>query len=172
MAGGRAGGPFRQMAEAAGGLLAAPDGPRIAVLDIGGWDTHVGQGTVKGRLAGTLTQFANGLLALKTGLGPAWRRTVVVCITEFGRTVAPNGTGGTDHGTASMTLVLGGAVKGGRILGDWVGRDRHPQRAEGRAARPPRHRRGTARHRRLPEHRRRAPAGRAGPECVGPRGNG
>jgi uncharacterized protein (DUF1501 family) len=123
MTGGKGGGQFKLMTEAAGGLLAASDGPRVAVLDIGGWDTHVGQGTVKGRLAGTLNQFQGGLQALKASLGDTWRKTVVVCVTEFGRTVAPNGTGGTDHGTASVTLVLGGAVKGGRIVGDWVGLD-------------------------------------------------
>jgi uncharacterized protein (DUF1501 family) len=134
MVGGKGGGPFRQMAEAAGGLLAAPDGPRIAALDIGGWDTHVGQGGVKGRLAQTLTQFAGGIDALRVALGPAWAKTVVVSVTEFGRTVAPNGTGGTDHGTASMTLVMGGAVKGGRIAGDWVGLDRLEENRDLRVA--------------------------------------
>ena len=124
MMGGKGGGPFRQIAQAAGGLLAAPEGPRIAAFDIGGWDTHTGQGSVKGRLAQTLTLYAAGVEALKASLGDAWGRTVVVSVTEFGRTVAPNGTGGTDHGTASMTLVMGGAVKGGRIAGDWVGLDR------------------------------------------------
>jgi uncharacterized protein (DUF1501 family) len=116
-------GAFRVVADAAGGLLAAKDGPRIAVMEMGGWDTHSGQGTVKGRLADNLAGFAEGLDHLRTALGPAWQRTVVVCVTEFGRTVAPNGTGGTDHGTASVTLVLGGAVRGGRIAGDFSGLD-------------------------------------------------
>ena len=134
MDGGKGGGPFKLMAEAAGGLLAASDGPRVAALDIGGWDTHVGQGTVKGRLTQTLTFYVNGLEALRTALGSAWDQTVVVSITEFGRTVAPNGTGGTDHGTASMTLLFGGAVKGGRIAGDWVGLDKLEENRDLRVA--------------------------------------
>jgi uncharacterized protein (DUF1501 family) len=115
---------FKPLAEAAGKLLAAPDGPRIAALEMGGWDTHVGQGTVKGRLAGNLEGFAEGLQALVTALGPAWKETVIVATTEFGRTVAVNGTGGTDHGTASVVLVMGGAVRGGKMRGDWPGLDR------------------------------------------------
>lgn len=115
---------FKVVAQAAGGLLAAANGPRIAVMDLGGWDTHAGQGTVKGRLANTLDGFAAGLAQLRQSLGAAWSRSVVVCVTEFGRTVAPNGTNGTDHGAASVTLVLGGAVQGGRIAGDWPGLDR------------------------------------------------
>jgi uncharacterized protein (DUF1501 family) len=117
-------GAFKVMAQAAGSLLAAPDGPRIAALDMGGWDTHTFQGTTKGRLAANLAGFAGGLLQLQASLGATWSRTVVVAITEFGRTVAPNGTGGTDHGTASVAFLLGGAVRGGRIVGDWPGLDR------------------------------------------------
>jgi uncharacterized protein (DUF1501 family) len=127
-------GQFVVLASAAGRLLATPDGPRVAVLDLGGWDTHVGQGTVKGRLTQALTQLENGLDALKTELGSDWNKTVVVCVTEFGRTASPNGTGGTDHGTASMTLVLGGAVKGGRITGDWAGLDRLEENRDLRGA--------------------------------------
>jgi uncharacterized protein (DUF1501 family) len=126
---------FAPMAEAAGGLLAAPDGPRVAVIDMGGWDTHVGQGAVKGRLADNLRGLAEGLAQLKVSLGPAaWRRTVVLMMTEFGRTVAPNGTNGTDHGTASVTLLLGGAVRGGRITGDWPGLERLEEDRDLRAA--------------------------------------
>lgn len=112
---------FKPLCEAAGKLLAAPDGPRIAALDMGGWDTHVGQGAESGRLAGNFEGFAEGLDALAQGMGPAWRNTIVVTVTEFGRTVHVNGTNGTDHGTASMMFVMGGAVKGGRIAGDWPG---------------------------------------------------
>ncbi len=115
---------FRPLAEVAGKLLAAPDGPRIAALDMGGWDTHVNQGAESGRLEQNLAGLAEGLDAMAKALGPAWRRTVVVAVTEFGRTVAVNGNNGTDHGTASVLLVLGGAVKGGRIHGDWPGLDR------------------------------------------------
>jgi uncharacterized protein (DUF1501 family) len=112
---------FKPVAEAAGRLLAAPDGPRIAALEMNGWDTHVGQGSIAGRLAQNLAGLADGLQALATALGPAWRDTIVVAVTEFGRTVAVNGTGGTDHGTASVALVMGGAVRGGAMRGDWPG---------------------------------------------------
>jgi len=112
---------FKPLCEAAGKLLAAEDGPRIAAMDMGGWDTHVAQGAEPGRLAANFEGFAQGLDALAQSLGEAWRDTVVVSMTEFGRTVRVNGTNGTDHGTASLMFVLGGAVKGGRIAGDWPG---------------------------------------------------
>jgi len=112
---------FHPIAVAAGKLLAAADGPRIAALDMYGWDTHVNQGTEAGRLYENLAGLAAGLDAMAQALGPAWRDTVVLAVTEFGRTVAANGTHGTDHGTASMMLVIGGAVKGGRFYGDWPG---------------------------------------------------
>jgi uncharacterized protein (DUF1501 family) len=99
-------------------LLAGPDGDRIAFIETGGWDTHTGQ---KGRLAAQLRGLDAMLAALKTGLGPAWANTLVLVATEFGRTAAPNGTGGTDHGTGSVAMLLGGAVKGGRVLSDWPG---------------------------------------------------
>jgi uncharacterized protein (DUF1501 family) len=123
MKGGRGFGPknFAPLAEAAGKLLAAPDGPRIAVLEMGGWDTHVNQGAAQGRLAQNLAGYADGLDAFAKAMGEAWRETVLVAVTEFGRTVAVNGNDGTDHGTASVLLVMGGAVKGGRIAGDWPG---------------------------------------------------
>jgi uncharacterized protein (DUF1501 family) len=81
----------------------------------------VAQGAETGRLAGNFQGFAEGLDALAQSLGSAWRDTVVVTVTEFGRTVHVNGTNGTDHGTASLMFVMGGAVKGGRIAGDWPG---------------------------------------------------
>jgi uncharacterized protein (DUF1501 family) len=109
---------FEVLAGACGSLLARPDGPRIAALEAGGWDTHAGQ---KGRLPGPLTQLDRGLGALRDGLGPAWSRTVVLVMTEFGRTVRMNGTGGTDHGTGTVAFLLGGAVTGGRIGGTWPG---------------------------------------------------
>jgi uncharacterized protein (DUF1501 family) len=115
---------FGVLAGAAGRLLAAPDGPRIAALEMGGWDTHVNQGAETGRLAQNLAGFAAGLAALAAALGPVWRQTVVVAVTEFGRTVAVNGNNGTDHGTASALFVMGGAMRGGRIHGDWPGLDR------------------------------------------------
>ena len=116
-----AGKNFPGLTKIAGKLLAAADGPRIGVIEIGGWDTHAGQGTFKGRLANNLLQFDKGIAALRAALGPVWRQTVVVCATEFGRTVAANGTGGTDHGTGTAAFILGGAVAGGKIIADWPG---------------------------------------------------
>ena len=104
-----------------GKLMAAADGPRIAVMDAGGWDTHSNQGVLNGRLATQLKGLGESLAALKDSLGPAWSKTVVAVATEFGRTVAENGTGGTDHGTAGIAFLLGGAVNGGRVVARWPG---------------------------------------------------
>jgi uncharacterized protein (DUF1501 family) len=109
---------FSALAGTAGRLLAAADGPRLAALEIGGWDTHSAQTS---RLAGVLRQLDDGLAALRTGLGDAWRLTAVLVTTEFGRTVRGNGTKGTDHGTGTVAFVLGGAIKGGRVAADWPG---------------------------------------------------
>lgn len=107
------------LARAAGKLLAAKTGARIAALDVGGlWDTHGHQRLI---LTYRVPILNDTLMALKTGLGSAWGQTVVIVVTEFGRTVAPNGTRGTNHGTASVALLLGGAVQGGRVLADWPG---------------------------------------------------
>ncbi|HEY5624346.1 MAG TPA: DUF1501 domain-containing protein [Gammaproteobacteria bacterium] len=124
---GRMGGATRQRAQlgplvaAAGRFLSAPDGPRIAVLETGGWDTHANQGAAQGVLAARLSGLDEGLVTLKSELGDVWRETVVVVATEFGRTVAVNGTRGTDHGTAGCAFVAGGAVNGGRVVSDWPG---------------------------------------------------
>jgi uncharacterized protein (DUF1501 family) len=99
-------------------LLAPANGARIATIETGGWDTHTGQ---RGRLAAQLKGLDAMVAALKTGLGPAWADTAVLVATEFGRTVAINGTGGTDHGTASAAMLFGGGVKGGRVIADWPG---------------------------------------------------
>ena len=99
-------------------MLAGAEGDRIAFIETGGWDTHSGQ---KARIAAQLRGLDAMLAALKTGLGPAWSDTLVLVATEFGRTAAPNGTGGTDHGTGSVAMLLGGAVKGGRVVSDWPG---------------------------------------------------
>jgi uncharacterized protein (DUF1501 family) len=109
---------FPALAEAAGRLLAAADGPRIAAMEVSGWDTHVAQ---MPRLEQPLRQLDTGLGALKTALGPAWRQTAVLVVTEFGRTARVNGDKGTDHGTATVAFVLGGAVAGGRVRADWPG---------------------------------------------------
>lgn len=99
-------------------LLLPTNGARIATIETGGWDTHTGQ---RARLAAQLKGLDAMVAALKSGLGPAWADTMVLVATEFGRTVAVNGTGGTDHGTASAAMLFGGGVKGGRILADWPG---------------------------------------------------
>lgn len=99
-------------------LLAAENGARIAMIETGGWDTHAGQ---RGRLGAQLNGLDQMIAALKTGLGPLWGKTMVLVATEFGRTVKVNGTQGTDHGTGSVAWLLGGAVKGGRVVADWPG---------------------------------------------------
>jgi uncharacterized protein (DUF1501 family) len=114
-------GGFAALTASAGKLLAAADGPRIAVIETGGWDTHANQGTERGQLANRLRSLDAGLDALRTSLGDAWRQTAVLVVTEFGRTVAVNGTRGTDHGTATCAFLIGGAVAGGRVITDWPG---------------------------------------------------
>ncbi|GBR17035.1 DUF1501 domain-containing protein [Asaia spathodeae] len=109
---------FTRLASAAGLMLARADGPRVAALELGGWDSHAGQ---IGALKAPLTRLDEGIDALKTSLGLAWSQSVVVAMTEFGRTARMNGTGGTDHGTGAVTFLAGGAVKGGRIVGTWPG---------------------------------------------------
>ena len=99
-------------------LLAGPGGNRIAFIETGGWDTHSGQ---RARLGLQLKGLDALLASLKQGLGADWSNTLVLVATEFGRTAAPNGTGGTDHGTASAAMLLGGAVDGGKVVADWPG---------------------------------------------------
>jgi uncharacterized protein (DUF1501 family) len=99
-------------------LLSGDSGARVAMIETGGWDTHSGQ---RARLANQLRGLDQMVAALKTGLGANWANTLVVVATEFGRTAAPNGTGGTDHGTASAAMLLGGAVAGGKVVADWPG---------------------------------------------------
>jgi uncharacterized protein (DUF1501 family) len=105
----------------AGRLVAAPAGPRIAVLSVDGWDTHISQGNVNGTLPNLLHELDLGLGALKVAAGSAWVQTVVVMVTEFGRTVHINGDRGTDHGIATVALLAGGAVKGRQVIADWPG---------------------------------------------------
>lgn len=123
MASGNAKGPeaLAQSVQAAGAFLARADGPRVAVLEVGGWDTHLRQGTVNGQFATRLADLSRGLAAFPAALGAVWDKTVVVVVTEFGRTVRMNGTGGTDHGTGSVSFVMGGRVNGGKVYGQWPG---------------------------------------------------
>jgi len=109
---------FPRLAAAAGRLLAAADGPRVAAMELGGWDTHAAQPQ---RLAPALHALDDGIAALREELGPAWARTAVLVITEFGRTARVNGNTGTDHGTGGVAFLLGGAVAGGRVVADWPG---------------------------------------------------
>ncbi|WP_250484411.1 DUF1501 domain-containing protein [Caballeronia sp. GaOx3] len=102
----------------AASFLGKPDGPRIAMIETGGWDTHSAQNP---RLAAQLKALDTMLAALRDGLGEHWANTTVLVATECGRTAAANGTGGTDHGTASAAMIVGGAVAGGRVLADWPG---------------------------------------------------
>ncbi len=129
------GGSINALAQAAGRFLAAAEGPRVAVLEAGGWDTHANQGAATGALARRLAGLDAGLDRLALSLGDAWQHSVVIVVTEFGRTVAVNGTGGTDHGTAAAAFVFGGAVAGKRVLADWPGLSRKDRYA-GRDLRP------------------------------------
>lgn len=106
----------RALGEALAGFLKAPGGPQLAAVSLDGFDTHANQA---GLLTVRLTALDVLVDGLHTGLGPAWNETVVLAVTEFGRTARVNGTGGTDHGTASTALLLGGALKPGGIVGDW-----------------------------------------------------
>lgn len=112
---------FRYSGLAAGNLMARDDGPRIATMSFVGWDTHAAEGPVGGALGRTLESLDAALEGLAHAMSPVWKDTVVVVATEFGRTVRMNGTAGSDHGTASVALVIGGGVKGGRVIGDWPG---------------------------------------------------
>lgn len=109
------------IASAAGKMLKQADGPRIAVMELGGWDTHANQGAEQGQLFQRLLALDAGIETLRTEMGAAWSKTVVMVATEFGRTVAINGTRGTDHGTATAAFLVGGAVNGGKVIADWPG---------------------------------------------------
>jgi len=110
---------MRVVARGAAKLMVADDGPRIAALAFDGWDTHANEGGPIGRLAFLLSGLDGALAEFENGLGERWRDTVVVVATEFGRTARINGTDGTDHGTGTIALLAGGAVKGGRVISDW-----------------------------------------------------
>jgi uncharacterized protein (DUF1501 family) len=112
---------YAEIVRAAAGFLRQENGPQVAVFDTAGWDTHANEGGAEGQLAGRLTALDKGLATLRGELGRAWNDTAVLLVTEFGRTAAINGTRGTDHGTATMALLVGGAVAGGRVIADWPG---------------------------------------------------
>jgi uncharacterized protein (DUF1501 family) len=112
---------FAESASAAAKFMARPDGPRVGALAFDGWDTHANEGATKGRLAVLLAALDDAINALKTGMGDSWKDSVIAVITEFGRTARINGTEGTDHGTATVALLVGGALKGSRVIADWPG---------------------------------------------------
>jgi uncharacterized protein (DUF1501 family) len=112
---------FPTQAAQLAGLLSRDHRIRIAFAALGGWDTHVRQGNHQGQLADRLRPLGEGLAAFAQGLGHNWADTVVVVLSEFGRTVHENGDGGTDHGHGNVIWVMGGPVRGGRVYGEWPG---------------------------------------------------
>ncbi len=120
---------LRSAATSAARFLTTDGGPSIAVIEVGGWDTHANQGAANGQLANRFAAMDAGLRSLREELGDAWSETVVAVVTEFGRTVRVNGTRGTDHGTATAAVLTGGAVNGGSVVTDWPGlKDLHEDR--------------------------------------------
>jgi uncharacterized protein (DUF1501 family) len=114
---GRFGDSLKQLAQ----LIKANLGVRVAFADIGGWDHHVNEGSTQGQIANVLREFSQSLSAFWTDLGDLAEDTVVVTMSEFGRTARENGNRGTDHGHANVMFVMGGPVKGGRVYGQWPG---------------------------------------------------
>ncbi|MEZ9051393.1 DUF1501 domain-containing protein [Vibrio sp. 10N.247.311.64] len=117
---------FKSLMGKAGDILSADNGPNIAALELGGWDTHANQGNVNGRLSNQLKTLDVGLAALKASLGDRWQKTVIIAASEFGRTAKENGTKGTDHGTGNVMFVAGGALPslkgaGGKVIANWPG---------------------------------------------------
>ena len=112
---------FAEATSVAAKFLASAEGPRVGALALDGWDTHVNEGAVGGRLAALLGALDGAIGAIESNMAAAWRETAVAMITEFGRTARINGNDGTDHGTATVALLVGGALKGGRMIADWPG---------------------------------------------------
>lgn len=117
----RGAGRFGSVLDATARFLREPHGPNVAAVELSGWDTHAGQGGAGGQLDRRLGVLATSLASFRESMGEGWADTTVVVMTEFGRTVAPNGTGGTDHGTAGAALVLGPGVGRSRVVADWPG---------------------------------------------------
>ncbi len=112
---------FANAAGTAAKYLARPDGPRVGAVGFVGWDTHINEGAAGGQLAGLLGALDEAIGAIEKAMADAWTETVVAVVTEFGRTARINGTDGTDHGTATVAVLAGGALKGGRVIADWPG---------------------------------------------------
>jgi uncharacterized protein (DUF1501 family) len=113
--------PFGQALRQVAQLVKADVGLEVAFAELGGWDTHVNQGAAAGQLATRLDDFARGIGALVTDLGDAMQDTIVMTMSEFGRAVSENGNRGTDHGHGNAMFVMGGAVRGGKVYGQWPG---------------------------------------------------
>lgn len=122
---------FAADARRLGTLIRKDPHTQLAFTSVGGWDTHVNQGAARGQLANRLASLGEGLDALAQGLGDALKDTVIVVLSEFGRTLRQNGNGGTDHGRGNVIWLLGGPVAGGQMLGEWPGLD-HAALADGR----------------------------------------
>jgi uncharacterized protein (DUF1501 family) len=112
---------FAEAAGTAARYLARADGPRVGAMGFVGWDTHINEGAASGQLSNLLGALDGAFAAIETNMGEVWRETVVAVITEFGRTAKINGTDGTDHGTGTVALLAGGALRGGRVVADWPG---------------------------------------------------
>ncbi len=112
---------FADASGAAAKYLARADGPRVGALSFFGWDTHNNEGAATGQLANFLGALDGAIGAIEREMGGAWSETVVALVTEFGRTARINGTDGTDHGTGTVAVLVGGALKGGRVVADWPG---------------------------------------------------
>ncbi|MGL5005716.1 MAG: DUF1501 domain-containing protein, partial [Casimicrobium sp.] len=110
-----------EAAESAAKLLSIAKGPRVAVIDMDGWDSHATQSSPLGIPGRALTVLDSTIETLRRDLGEHWKTTVVAIVTEFGRTARANGSGGTDHGTGAAMFLLGGAIAGGRVIADWPG---------------------------------------------------
>jgi uncharacterized protein (DUF1501 family) len=121
--------------QAAAKILGQEAAPNIAAMEFSGWDTHANQGLAGGPLDRLFAQLADGIAAFRTGIGAAWEKTTLVVMTEFGRTARPNGTRGTDHGTAGAGFLIGPMVARSRVAGDWPGL-RDQELYEGRDLRP------------------------------------
>ncbi|BAY16824.1 twin-arginine translocation pathway signal [Nostoc sp. HK-01] len=110
-------------AQRLGKLMAKDPKIELGFMSLGGWDTHINQGSDRGYLAKSLGSLGKGLAALVQNLGPAYQNTVILVMSEFGRTLRENGNGGTDHGHGNVMWVLGGKVRGGKVYGEWPGLD-------------------------------------------------
>jgi uncharacterized protein (DUF1501 family) len=122
MAGGRARRDgITPLMQAAARILRQETGPNVAAVEFSGWDTHANQGVAGGALDRRLGQLAEGLMAFRRDMGPAWAGTTLVIMTEFGRTARANGTRGTDHGTAGAGFVIGPTVARSAVIADWPG---------------------------------------------------